>query len=169
MPIKTYIQPETSLTWTDDTTGGDYTLDLGGLASAAVRVGDQGDLGTDAAGRADRYAWQFIVDGFATDPVVGQTVNLYLAMARDGDNTEIDGDVGVVDAAGNTADLPNLLFLGAATVQNTTAANELRISGEIILVHRYVSPVVHNDTDDALLGSSDAHKFVLTPIPYESQ
>jgi hypothetical protein len=32
-----------------------------------------------------------------------------------------------------------------------------------------VSPVVHNNTADALLSTSDAHKVTLTPIPPEVQ
>jgi hypothetical protein len=167
MPTKTYIQPESAVTWTD--TGGSYTMDCGGLAAAAVRVGAQGDLGADASGRADLYQWQLIIDGFDTAPVVAEAVHLYLAFALDGSNTEVDGDVGVADAAGNTADLPNLLHLGTAVVQNTTAANELRISGIIQIGARYVSPVIHNDTADALLSTSDTHQFTLVPIPYESQ
>ncbi len=167
MPTKTYIQPETAIVWTD--TGGDYALDCGSLAADGVRVGAQGDLGTDAAGRADRYQWQLIVDGFDTAPVVGEAVHVYLSFALDGSNTIMDGDVGVSDAAGATVDLPNLLYLGSAIVQTTTAADELIISGIVDIGARYVSPVVHNDTADALLGTSDTHKFTLVPIPYESQ
>lgn len=162
MANKVYIQEETAKTWTD--TGGDYALDLGSLAADGVRVGAQCDLG--AAPRADQYAYKFVIDGFDTAPVVGETVDLYLAFS---DGTYVDGDVGTSDATGFTADLPNLMYLGSASVQTTTAADNLIISGLVNIPFRYVSPVVHNNTADALLGTSDAHKFILTPVPPEVQ
>lgn len=167
MPTKTYIQPETAIVWRDS--GGDYAITLATLAADGVRVGAQGDLGTDSGGRADRYAWQFEVDGFTTAPVVGEAVHIYLSTAMDGSNTVVTGDVGVADAAAATADLPNLMHLGSAIVQEATAGAELVISGEVFLTHRYVSPVVHNDTADILATSTPTHRFTLTPIPYESQ
>jgi len=162
MANKVYIQEETAKTWTD--TGGDYALDLGSLAADGVRVGAQGDLG--AAPRADQYAYKFVVDGFDTAPVVGETVDLYLAFS---DGTYVDGDVGTADAAGFTADLPNLMYLGSATVQTTTAGDNLIVSGVCQITQRYVSPVIHNNTADALLGTADSHKFILTPVPPEAQ
>ncbi len=162
MANKVYINQEAAKTWTD--TGGDYALDLGSLAADGVRVGAQCDLG--AAPRADQYIYKFVVDGFDTAPVVGETVDLYLAYS---DGTYVDGDVGTSDAAGFTADLPNLMYVGSASVQTTTAADNLIISGLVNIPFRYVSPVVHNNTADALLGTSDAHKFILTPVPPEVQ
>jgi hypothetical protein len=162
MANKVYINQETAMTWTD--TGGDYTMDLGSLAADGVRVGAQGDLG--AAPRADQYQWKLVIDGFDTAPVIGETVDLYLAFS---DGTYVDGDVGASDAAGFTSDLPNLLFLGAASVQTTTAGDNLIISGVCQITQRYVSPVIHNNTADALLGTADSHKFILTPVPPEVQ
>jgi hypothetical protein len=162
MANKVYIAEETAKTWTD--TGGDYTLDLGSLAADAVRVGAQGDLG--AAPRADQYQFKLVIDGFDTAPVVGETVDLYLAFS---DGTYVDGDVGTADAAGFTADLPNLMYAGSASVQTITAGDNLIISGLVQITQRYVSPVIHNNTADALLGTSDAHKFILTPVPPEVQ
>ena len=162
MANKVYIAEETAKTWTD--TGGDYTLDLGSLAADAVRVGAQGDLG--AAPRADQYQFKLVIDGFDTAPVVGDTVDLYLAFS---DGTYVDGDVGTADAAGFTADLPNLMYAGSASVQTITAGDNLIISGLVQITQRYVSPVIHNNTADALLGTADAHKFILTPVPPEVQ
>ena len=122
MANKVYINEEASKTWTD--TGGDYTLDLGSLAADGVKVGAQGDLG--AAPRADQFAYKFVIDGFDTAPVVGETVDLYLAFS---DGTYVDGDVGTADALGSTDDLPNLMYLGSASVQTTTASDNLIISG----------------------------------------
>ena len=163
MANKVYTQQETAIAWTD--AGGDYTMDLGGLAADAVRVGAQGDLG--AAPRADRYGWQLVIDGFDTAPVVKETVDLYLAFSFDG--TDIDGDVGASDAAGDKNDLPNLLPLKPAVVASTAAADKLIVSGVVEIVARYVSPVVHNNTADDLLSTSDAHTFKLWPTPPEVQ
>lgn len=162
MPNKVYINPETSLEWTD--TGGDYALDLGSLSADAVRVGARGDLG--AGPRADVYEWRVVIDGFATAPVVGESVDIYLSTS---DGTNEDGDVGTADAAGTTNSLKNLMFLGNAVVQSTTAADQLIASGLCRIATRYVSPVIHNRTADALNGTSDAHKFILTPVPPEIQ
>lgn len=162
MANKVYIAEETAKTWTD--TGGDYTLDLGSLAADAVRVGAQGDLG--AAPRADQYQFKLVIDGFDTAPVVGETVDLYLAFS---DGTYVDGDVGTADAAGFTSDLPNLMYAGSASVQTITAGDNLIISGLVQITQRYVSPVIHNNTANALLGTADAHKFILTPVPPEVQ
>ena len=162
MANKVYIAEETAKTWTD--TGGDYTLDLGSLSADGVKVGAQGDLG--AAPRADQYQFKLVIDGFDTAPVVGETVDLYLAFS---DGTYVDGDVGTADAAGFTADLPNLMYAGSASVQTITAGDNLIISGLVQITQRYVSPVIHNNTADALLGTADAHKFILTPVPPEVQ
>lgn len=162
MPNKIYIAPETALTWTD--TGGDYTLDLGSLAADGVRVGARGDLGS--ASRASDYEWRVVIDGFATAPVVGEHVDIYLSTS---DGTNEDGDVGTADAAGTTNQLNNLKYLGQAVVQSTTAGDQLIASGYCNIDARYVSPVIHNNTADALNGTSDAHKFILTPVPPEVQ
>lgn len=161
MPNKIYINAETAIAWT---VGGTPDIDLGGLAADAVRVGERRDLGS--AARAEWYEWRVNIDGFDTVPVVGERVDLYLATS---DGTIEDGDVGALDAVGATVSLPNLTFLGSATVQTTTAADELHASGLIRIAARYVSPVVHNNTADALLGTADAHTFILTPIPPEIQ
>ena len=164
MPNKIYNNPETTLTWTD--TGGDNALDLGALAADAVRVGAQDDLG--AAAKSSLYFWQLKIDGFDTAPVVGETIDVYLAYAHN-TSSVIDGDVGASDAAGATVDLPNLHYIGSAVVQTTTAGDNLVISGIVEIRARYVSPVVHNNTVDALLSTSDAHTFTLTPVPDEVQ
>jgi hypothetical protein len=166
MANKIYIREETAKVWTD--TGGDYALDIGGLtATTGVRAGTEGDLG--ASPRSGRYRWTLVVDGFDTAPVVGESVDLYLAMSHDATQATRDGDLSGSDGASSTVVLPNLLFLGSAIVQTTTAGDELVTSGVVTLAHRYVTPVVHNNTADNLLSTSDAHKFILTPIPDEVQ
>jgi len=165
MPNKVYINPETAITWSD--AGATNVIDLGGLSDGAVRVGAQHDLGSSA--RSDMYEWRLKIDGFDSAPVVGETIDLYFAYADASDNTLIDGDVGTSDAAGATADLPNLQYAGSVVVQTTTAGDDLVASGIIQIASRYVSPVVHNNTADALLGTSDDHWVYLTPVPAEVQ
>lgn len=167
MANKVYINPESAVTWTDS--GGTETLDLGSLSAAAGRVGDQHDWGTSA--RAYLYEWTFVISGFDTAPVVGETVDLYFA---ESDGTNADGagitfsDTG--DAAlGSTNILRNLKYAGSVVVRSTTAGDDLVARGVIALTSRYTVPVVHNNTADALLGTADAHKVILTPIPLEVQ
>lgn len=162
MPNKIYILPETSHTWTD--TSGDDTLDLGGLAADGVRQGDQWDL--TASAHSGWFEWRMVIDGFDTAPVVGEKIHIYLAYS---DGTNHDGDLGTADAASSTVVLPNLEWIGSATVQTTTAADEIIVSGKVQIFSRYVTPVIHNDTADALLSTSDSHKFILTPVPPEVQ
>ena len=165
MPNEVLLKEGTALTWTD--TGGDYALDLGSLAAAAVRAGTEGNLGVSP--RAGKYRWSLVIDGFATAPVVGESVDLYLAFSHDGTQATRDGDLSGTDGASVIEVLPNLLFLGSAIVQTITEANELVCSGTVEITHRYVTPVIHNNTADALLGTSDAHKFILTPLKDEVQ
>ena len=158
MPNKIYVQEETAKVWTSS--GGDYALTLSSVSAGAVRVGQQGDLG--AAPRAGRYAWRFINDSFGSAPTVGHTVDVYWAS---GNGTYTDGNVGTSDAAGSTAALPNLLFLGSATVQTTSTTDDIIISGIVELGARYGAPVIDNNTAVTITGG----RFELTPIPDEIQ
>lgn len=167
MASKIYINPETVRTWAD--TGGDEDLDLGSLASGAGRVGSFWDLGASA--RAFWYGWQLDLSGFATSPVIGATVELYLAFSEDA--SIITGPVGYSDTADSalvsTNLLPNLIQIGVAIVRSTTASDDITISGRAIVNSRYISPVIYNNTQDALLGSGDTHTFKMWAIPPESQ
>ena len=164
MVNKVYINPEAVLTW--DVGATTYALDLGssGGAAGAVRVGARGDLG--AAARSEWYQWHLHIDGFDAAPVVGEEIDLYLAFS---DGTNEDGEVGTADADSSAVVLPNLTYIGTATVQTTTAGDNLNVSGIVRIDARYVSPVVHNNTADKLLSTSDAHTFTLTPVPPEIQ
>lgn len=170
MPNKIYQAPETSITWTDATTGGDELLDMGGLAAGSLAMGSYYDRG--AGSKAGKYRYQLIIDGFDTAPVVGETVSIYISQSDDG--TNFDGQpttAPTTTAEGTiTADqVKNCLLVDTATVYSTTAGDELQVSGIVELSGRYISPVPYNKTADALLSTSDAHKFILTPIPDEVQ
>lgn len=167
MANKVYIAPETSITWTDS--GGDEALDLGGLAADAGRQGDQRDLG--AGSRAVLYEWILFIDGFDTAPVVGQTVDLYFAQSNgtEGDGAGVSFSDTGDGALASTNILPNLKLAGSVVVRSTTAADDIVARGVVALTSRYVVPVVHNNTADALLSTSDGHKVILTPVPPEVQ
>lgn len=164
MPNLIYFNEETSLTWSS---GGALDIDLGGLAADGVRVGEQADVTADAAS-SGWFWWELFIDGFDTAPVIPERVEAYLA---GGDGTRVAGNVGTADAAGTTVSLPNLWHIGGAAVQTTTAGDNLVYFSPrpIQITTRYISPVIHNNTADALLGTADAHLFILTPVPPEIQ
>ena len=166
---KIYIAPETAVTWTD--AGGDEVLDMGGLAADDLAVGSFLDLGANS--RSRDYVFTFFVDQFETDPVVGESIDLYWATGTDTAN--FDGVVTTAPGDSSTgtavlAETPNFMYAGSAIVTTTTAANaKLRISGFIRFFNRYIFPVVHNNTADALLRTADGHALTLIPVPPEVQ
>lgn len=164
MANKVYIAPETAISWSD--AGADLVLDLGtsGGDADGVRVGAQKDLG--ATVRSEWYEWRIKLDGFDTAPVVGEAIDIYLSTS---DGAVEDGDVGAISADGTTAALKNCKLIGHVIVQTTTAGDDLHASGICRIVARYVCPVIHNNTADKLLSTSDDHWFWLTPIPPELQ
>ncbi len=171
---KEYISPETTITWTDS--GGDELLDLGGAAAGTSTMGSFLDLESISASalvsRALDYEFEMTIDGFDTAPVVGESVDLYWSQSNA--TTNFDGNptsdpTTTAEGAIIENALKNLILSGSAIVYTTTAADELKISGMVQLPLRYVSPVVHNNTADALLSSSDAHSIKLTAIPKEIQ
>ena len=166
---KIYIAPETAVTWTD--TGGDEVLDMGGLATDDLAVGSFLDLGANS--RSSDYVFTFFVDQFETDPVVGESIDLYWATGTDTAN--FDGVVTTAPGDSSTgtavlAETPNLMYAGSAIVTTTTAASaKLRISGFIRFFNRYIFPVIHNNTADALNRTGDTHSITLIPVPPEVQ
>jgi hypothetical protein len=168
---KVYINPETVIVWTDATTGGDELLDCGGLAADAVRMGSFADLG--AAPRSQWYGFELLIDGFDAPPVVGQDIDLYFPQSIA--TTNFDGNpttdpTTTVEGTMTVAQLKNAgIPHGFAIVYSTTAGDELKITGVVRLISRYVAPTIHNNTEDALLSTSDAHKVTLWAIPPEIQ
>ena len=165
---KEYIAPETTITWTDS--GGDELLDLGGASAGTSTMGSFLDLG--AGSRALDYEYEMTIDGFDSAPVVGETVVLYFSQSNA--TTNFDGNPTsdpTTSAEGTIIEnaLKNLILADAASVYTTAVGDELKISGIVRLPLRYVSPVVHNNTADALESSGDSHTVTLTPIPNESQ
>jgi len=158
MANKVLMQEETPIVWA--ASGGDYALTLSSVSAGAVRVGQQGDLG--AVPRSRWYKWRYVNDSFGSAPTVGQTVNIHWAPS---DGTYTDGNVGTSDAAGSTVALPNIKFLGSATVQTTSTTDDIVTSGTVELADRYGAPVIDNNTSVTITGG----RFELTPIPDEIQ
>lgn len=170
MPNKVYVSPETARTWSDSGTTSDELLDLGGLAADAVAMGSFWDRG--AVPYSEWIEAEMLIDGFATAPVVGQGVVLYVAQSQA--TTGFDGAVSTdpTDTVEGTCTLnqaKNLLYVKAAVVYSTTAGDQLRVRAIFRSAARYVSPVVHNDCADALKSVSDAHLITLRPIPPQVQ
>lgn len=169
MANKIYVAPETARYW-DDSAGDLLLDDINGLAADAVACGAYVDLGSGS--RAEEYEFEMIVDGFGTAPVVGETVDLYFIESQDSQN--FSGQPSTAPGATSEgtvtlAQLKNALFAGSAVVHSTTAGDVLQVSGVVRLTSRYVAPVVHNNTADALNSSTPAHKISLTPLPAEVQ
>jgi hypothetical protein len=168
MPNKLYIAPETTIEWLN--TGGDLDCDIGGLAANAVQMGAYHDMG--AASHAEQCKIEMLIDGFDTQPVEGETVDLYLSFSDE--TTGFDGKpttdpTASAEGTMTVAQLKNCLRVDSAVVVSTVAADVLKITAIVRIPARYVSPVVHNNTADALLSTADAHSIKLTKIPPEVQ
>ena len=158
----------TPVVWTD--TGGDKLLDLGGLAANGVVMGSFLDLGISP--RTTKYKFEFLIDGFDTAPVVDDVVSLRFSQSDATTNFDGNPTTDPTTTAQGTmtvAQLVNLRIADVCSVYSTTAADELKITGYVELTGRYVSPVVHNQTADALLSTSDAHSLTLTPMTDDIQ
>ncbi len=164
MANKVYKVDETAVVWNDST--GATTLTLNNLAAGAGRQGDQYDLGAVATARAYRFQWQFRCR-FATTPVVGEVVEIYLKLS---DGTRIDNDDGTTDAAVSAGDKRrNLTLLGVVVVDEAATGVDMVARGVVEIFSRYVQPVIWNATADNLVATNDLNDFVLTPIPDEIQ
>lgn len=156
-------QEGTAIVWAN--TGADEVLDLGtanGNADA-VCVGAYHDWG--AAPRANEYKLRIFIDGFDTAPVVGEQVLVYISESDATSNfSGPESPSDTTSGAGNTNRLPNMQGPFPATVHSTTAADNLVATYRFESSYRYFAPVVHNNTADKLLSTSDAHTITVTPL-----
>ncbi len=161
MASKAYIARETPVVWSDT---GTPALGLNDLAAGAGRVGARHDFGTGS--RAGDFSWRFTCQ-FDTQPVLGETVDIYLSTS---DGTEEDGQVGTADAALSAEDkLKNLHYIGSLIVDVQTVDIDFTVSGVTFIPTRYVSVVIFNNTIDNLQATDDTGEFTLTAIPVEGQ
>jgi hypothetical protein len=168
MANKIYINPETIIEWLN--TGGDLDMDLGGLAADGVQMGAYHDQG--AGVRAHRWGFELLIDGFDTAPEVGKAIHLFISQSIATTNFDGNPTTDPTDTAEGTMtvdQLKNCLPSDSAIVYSTTAGDELKVTGEVIITSRYFSPCIHNDTADALLSTADAHSLKMWPLPDEIQ
>jgi len=168
MPNEILQNQGTVITWADS--GATHAITLKGLASGTGRQGAEHDFGVAAV--AARFAWLAQVQfDSATAPVVGETVDIYLKTAPDGDNYDNDDGDGTNIAVSAEDKLKNLTYLGTIIVDEAVVDVKMQKSGIIEIAAEKVAPVFWNGTADTL--DDDActtdNKFSLIPVPFELQ
>ena len=162
MANKVYNNPETPITF--KASGGTVVFTPTSLATVAGRVSARHDLG--AAARSEWYEWRAKTK-FATAPVLGEIIEIYLATS---DGTIEDGNVGTADAALATGDKrKNLHLIGIIIVDKADVTEPMHASGLCRIDARYISAAWWNATADALSATAGDHEFILTPVPPEVQ
>lgn len=147
----------------------DAAFEVHNLAAGAGRQSAQYDLGEGAV--AAQYEWRAFVQ-FATAPVVGETVDIYLKRAGSdaAATTHPDNDDGVAEGAVSAEDkLSNLQWIGCIRVDEAVADVEMVASGEVFIIARAVQVVFWNSTADGLTNDVDENGFMLSPVPMEIQ
>jgi len=159
----------TVITWADS--GGTHVITLKGLASGTGRQGVEHDFGVAVV--ATRFMWIAQVQfDTATAPVVGETIDIYLKTAPDGDNYDNDDGDGTDIAVSAEDKLKNLWFLGSIIVDEAAADVPMQASGGPIEIGaEKVQPVFWNASADNLDDDTSTTdlKFILIPIPLEIQ
>jgi len=165
MPNLIYVQPETDVKWQE--TSGDLVITLNNLAAGAGRQGAVKDFGA-ATAKSRWYEWRFFCQ-FATAPVVGEIVEIYLKFGGD-DTPHYDNDDGTGDIAVSAGDKrKNLRLIGVLVVDEAATGVIMSASGVVEITHRYVMPVIWNATADNLVATNNLNGFSLTPVPDEVQ
>lgn len=162
MTSKAYQLDETALEF--KASAGDVVFTCTSLAASAGRQSAEHDLG--AAARAYAYEWRAYCQ-FATAPVVGETVDVYL---KTSDGTHDDNDDGASDAAVSAEDkLKNLKYMGSIVVDEASATPEFSASGVVQITSRYMQVVFWNATADALSATAAEHGLSLKPFSIQGQ
>ena len=162
MTAKAYLLPETPITF--QASGGTVTFTPTSLATLSGRQSAQHNFGTLA--RATHYNWRAYMK-FATTPVVGETIDIYL---KTSDGTHIDNDDGTTDAAVSAADkLKNLKYIGSIVVDEASATPEFSASGVCFIPWQYLQVVFWNATVDSLSSTAADHGFILEPWSMQAQ
>lgn len=143
----------------------DVAFTVESLANSAGRVSTQYDIGT--APRPYRFKWACKCQWQAT-PTQGGVLELYVAGAPDADNTNIDGDIGVTDAALGDVDMRrNLKYIGCVVSENAAASEVCKASGVFEHYDRYLSIVAYNAGGAAI--NATAANFVFTLQAFSDQ
>lgn len=150
-------------------------IDMVGLTADQAREGVKIDLG---AVRATSYYVRMAME-WATDPVSGQTVDLYwgashsgtAAVGNPGQLTGVDADYAGYDTLTLAEALKQLIFIGSliAGANNTADGIQLGTIGVFSPPTRYGILVVHNNTDDTFHSDSVEMAVAFDPIILEIQ
>ena len=147
--------------------GANYAWSVEGLVNAAGRTSAQIDLGV--APRPANFHWSCKVQWQAT-PVAGRGISLYIATAPDDASTQIDGNVGVSDAALSTLlRRVNLRYIGSVLSYDAVASVDCIQSGTFECTERYLSLVAVNNAGSAVDATDSNFVFKLTPIYWQGQ
>jgi len=144
-------------------------LTLTSVGAGAGRQGALHDFGV--APRARKFIWVGFVK-FATPPVVGETVDIYIkrAWSETATPTHADNDDGTGDAALSAEDkLRTLQYIGSIEVDEASTTPEFNATGTVEINSRHGAPVFFNDTADALSSTAADHGFELKAVPDEIQ
>lgn len=147
--------------------GADVALSAEGISNNAGRVSAQIDWG--AQPRPALYEWSCEVQWAAT-PTSGLPLDLYIAGAPDDDSTQIDGDIGAVDAQLADSDMrKNLMYIGSVISENSAANEKCVASGTFFFPQRYMSIVVYNAGGSNLHSTDTLFRFNIVPIYWQVQ
>ena len=144
-------------------------LECHNLAASAGVQSAIYDLGEGAVSML--WEWRAFVQ-FATAPVVGESVRIYLKTAGNSaaSTTHPDNDDGTTASAVSAVDkLRNLHLIGSIIVDEAVADMEMVASGTVEIAARAIQVVFWNATADALTNDVDENGFMLSPVPYEIQ
>lgn len=155
---KIYAAVGTPVTFKDS--GGTVVMTLQNLAHAAGRISAQWDRGAGALPMRYRIRCVFPLQATHT-AVLGEVIEVYIATS---DGTDVDGTVGVADAALTTEKRRNLTLIGSVLVDVVTGDAKLTGTFTVELFERYVSIGVWNATTDHL--QDDANACYITATPY---
>lgn len=146
--------------------GADVAFSCENIAHGTGWVSAQFDLGAGA--REFEFDWSCEVVWQGT-PTQFSSMQLYIATAPDDDATQIDGDVGAVDAALSDVDQRrNLEHIGDVVVEepNTT---KMVGSGSFICKKRYLTIVAWNNGGTTTNATDSNFVFKLTPSSVQGQ
>jgi hypothetical protein len=160
---KVYLAGGTPVTFKDS--GGTVVLSLVNLQAAAGRISAQWDRGAGALPGRYRMRCVFPLQAAHT-AVLGEQIEVYLATS---DGTDVDGTVGVADAALTTEKRRNLAYVGSVVVDVVAGDAKLTATFTVELFERYVSVGVWNATTDDLQNDANASCITLTPYPDDIQ
>lgn len=162
MANKIYQNNETAV---DFNSAGSVVWSWASVAFGAGRKSAQWDRGAGA--QAKEFTW-FAKTKLQATPVVGETIDLYLARSNDG--TAYEGGLSAGDGAFTDEDaLNNMLFIGSIVV-DTTTTDAIHAGGTFNMDFRYGVLVIWNATAaETLSATAGDHDFDITPTPDEVQ